>query len=333
MKHMVWFPVAFAFVWLAACAAPPAAPPTPVPLEKVVIGFDAMSITGGPMHFAQDLGLFKKYGLDEQLIYVDAGTKLTQAMVAGQIDIGQNGYSPVISAAAAGAKLVFIGGISNTMPFQLIVKPEIKTPADLKGKKVAISKYGSSTDTALQIVLKYYALDLNSVTRLQIGSEPERVAAMQSGQVDGILVQYPTTGTMIQQGYRMLQDVAEIGGQYPNTSFVVSRDYLAKKRDVVKRFLMAMTEGINRYRTETDAAMTSTAKFLKIEDAKGLYETHAYYTSRVFPSVPRATLDGVANLIKLDPEVNGKLKAEDVVDNSIFDELDKEGFLKKVGAQ
>lgn len=331
MRLRILICAAVMLVLLAACSQPPAATPTVALAEKVIVGFDALSITGGPMHFAEDMGLFKKYGLDAQLIFFDSGTTLTQAMVAGDVNIGQNGYSPALAAVAGGAKLVFVGGISNTMPFQVMVKPEIKTPADLKGKKVAISKFGSSTDTAIQIVLRYYNIDLNSVTRLQIGTEPERVAALKSGQVDGILTQYPSTGLMQQQGYNLLQDVAEIGGQYPNTSFVVSRAYLEKKRDVVKRFLMAMTEAINRYRTEKDAALISTAKFLKINDPKSLEETHAYYTAKVFPSVPRATLEGVANLIQF--EQRGKLNAADVVDNSLLDELEREGFIKKITSQ
>ncbi len=308
----------------------PAEPP-PLQPEPLILGFDAMSITGAPIHFAADAGIFKKYGLDVKLVYVAGGTKLTQTLVAGEVEIGQNGYSSSVSAAASGAQLVLIGGISNTMPFQLMSKPEIKTPQDLKGKKIAISTFGSSTDTSAKLVISHYKLDPASVAVLQIGGEPERVSALKSGQVDAILTQYPTTGILADQGYHILAEVADIGGEYPNTAYVTSRQFLRKRPEVARRFMMAMVETLHRYRTEKDAALAATAKFLKVDDPKTLAQTHAYYSEKIFPRVPRASVEGVTNLLASEAKKKTvTITARDIVDNSMLDALEKEGFVQKI---
>jgi hypothetical protein len=112
-------------------------------------------MTTAPMNYAVQKGIFKKYGLDVTLAYIDAGTTLSQAVVGGSVGIAQNGYSPAAAAAVAGADVVFIGGISNQLPFQLVVKGNIKSAADLKGKKLAISRFGASSDIAATYALRH----------------------------------------------------------------------------------------------------------------------------------------------------------------------------------
>ena len=126
-------------------------------------------MTSGPMIYADKKGIFKKFGLDVTPTFVDGGSTLTQAVVGGSVDIAQNGYTPAAAAAVQGADIVIIGGISNKLPFQLVVKTIDHSGAQLKGQSIAISRYGSSTDTAADFALAHLGLTRNDVKILQLG--------------------------------------------------------------------------------------------------------------------------------------------------------------------
>ena len=210
-------------------ASAPAAPaPAPQKLIPLKVAYDGYSMTTAPMNYAVQKGIFKKHGLDVTITYVDAGTTLTQAVVGGSVGIAQNGYTPAAAAAVQGADIVFIGGISNQLPFQLVVKSNIRSAADLKGKKIAISRIGSSTDIAATYVLRHLGLNRSDVAILQLGGEGTRTAAMLSGQIDASLEQYPRTGELVAKGYRVLVDCLEIAVDYPNTSYVSTRAFIQK---------------------------------------------------------------------------------------------------------
>ena len=161
----------------AAAQAPATAPAKLIPLK---VAYDGYSMTTAPMNYAVQKGIFKKYGLDVAIAYIDGGTTLSQAVVGGSVGIAQNGYTPAAAAAVAGAGIVFIGGISNQLPFQLIVKGNIKSAADLKGKKIAISRLGASSDIAATYTLRSLGLKRTDVVLLQLGGEGTRTAAMLS---------------------------------------------------------------------------------------------------------------------------------------------------------
>ena len=150
---------------------------------------------------------------------------LTQAVVGGSVDIAQNGYTPALSAAVQGADVVIIGGISNKLPFQLVVKTSITRPDQLKGQSVAISRYGSSTDTAADFALAHLKLTRTDVKVLQLGGAATRIAAAMSGQIAGTMEQYPDTAELSRHGFHVMVDVTDIAGDYPNTSYVTSRSF------------------------------------------------------------------------------------------------------------
>src|SRR5215471_20528614 len=112
------------------------------PLTKVRVAYDGFSMTSAPLYYATKKGLFRKFGLDITPAFVEGGSTLTHAVVGGSVDIAQNGYTPAVAAAVQGADIVFIGGISNVLPFQLVVKSSITSAQELKGQAIAISRYG-----------------------------------------------------------------------------------------------------------------------------------------------------------------------------------------------
>jgi NitT/TauT family transport system ATP-binding protein len=200
---------------------------------------------------------------------------LTTAVVGGSFDIAQNGYTSAAAAAVEGADVVIIGGISNKLPFQLVVPSSITSAAQLKGRPIAISRYGSSTDIAVDFALDHLKLTRDDVKVVQLGAPPNRIAALMSGQISGTVEQYPDTADLIRQGFRVLVDVTEIAGDYPNTSFDTTRHYLKSHPEVVKRFLLAMATAVHEYKNNPLIAIPLTRNFLQIKnegDAKAAYE-------------------------------------------------------------
>jgi NitT/TauT family transport system substrate-binding protein len=303
-------------------------------LTKVRVAYDGFSMTSGPLIYADKQGIFKKFGLDIAPIFVDGGSMLTQAVVGGSVDIAQNGYTPALSAAVQGADIVIIGGISNKLPFQLVVKTSITRADQLKGQSVAISRYGSSTDTAADFALAHLKLTRNDVKILQLGGAATRIAAAMSGQIAGTMEQYPDTAELSRHGFHVLVDVTEIAGDYPNTSYVTSRSFLKSRPEAVKTFLMAMATAVHEYKTNPSIAIPLSQKFLDVKDpvnAKAAYEAYV----KVYPDDLKASLPGIAlvlkEIAKKEPKAGG-MKPEQFVDTGTLDALEREGFFKKLQA-
>ena len=304
--------------------------PQLIPLR---VAYDGYSMTTAPMNYAVQKGIFRKYGLDVSLVYIDAGTTLSQAVVGGSVKIAQNGYSPAAAAAVQGADIVFIGGISNQLPFQLVVKPGINSAAALKGKKIAISRFGASSDVAATYALQSLGLKRNDVVLLQLGGEGTRTAAMLSGQIDGSFEQYPRTGELEQKGYHVLVDCLSIAVDYPNTSYVSTRSFVKKNPEIVKRFLMGISEGIHAFRADREDALKYTAIFLKSQPGPALSRAYDIFTQKVYPDIPRPTLKGIglvlAEMKKTVPAA-AAVKPEQLVDTGPLDELEREGFFARL---
>jgi NitT/TauT family transport system substrate-binding protein len=317
---------------LVALCLPASAQPA-AKLTPLKIAYDGYSMTTAPMNYAVQTGIFKKYGLDITLVYIDTGTTLSQAVVGGSVNIAQNGYTPAAAAAVQGADVVFIGGISNQLPFQLVVKGAIKSAADLKGKKIAISRFGASTDTAATYALQSLGLKRSDVVLLQLGGEGTRTAAMLSGQIDGSFEQYPRTGELEDKGYHVLVDCLAIAADYPNTSYVSSRAFIAKNPDLVKRFIMGISDGIHAFKANREDALKVTAAFLKAKPGPALNKAYDIFTAKVYPEPPRPSLKGIALVLaelKTKVPAAAGFKPEQLVYTAPFDQLDKEGFFAKL---
>jgi NitT/TauT family transport system substrate-binding protein len=301
-------------------------------LTKVRVAYDGFSMTSGPLNYADKQGIFKKFGLDVTPVFIEGGSTLTTAVVGGSIDIAQNGYTPAAAAAIAGAEVVIIGGISNKLPFQIVVKDAITTGEQLKGQSIAISRYGSSTDTAVDFALAHLKLKRDDVKVLQLGGPATRIAAVTSGQVAATTEQYPDTAELTAKGkgFHVLVDVTDIAGEYPNTSYITNRTFLKNNPDTVKKFFMAMATAVHEYKTNPSVAIPLTQKFLDVKDetnAKAAYEAYV----KIYPDDLRPSLKGLQLVLDEIAKSNPKaktMKPEQFVDTSTLDALTKEGFFK-----
>jgi NitT/TauT family transport system substrate-binding protein len=301
-------------------------------LTKVRVGFDGFSMTSGPLTYADKQGIFKKFGLDVTPTFVEGGSTLTTAVIGGSIDIAQNGYTPAAGAAIEGADVVIIGGIANKLPFQLVVRKAITEAAQLKGQAIAISRYGSSTDTAVDFALAHLKLARNDVKVLQLGGPATRIAAVMSGQVAATMEQYPDTAELMHQGFHVLVDVTDLAGEYPNTAYVTNRAYLKSNPETVKKFFMAMATAVHEYKTNPSVAIPLTQKFLDVKSEENIKAAYEAYV-KIYPDDLRPSIKGLQLVLNEIGQKSAKARAakpEQLVDTSSLDALEREGFFKKL---
>jgi ABC-type nitrate/sulfonate/bicarbonate transport system substrate-binding protein len=277
---------------------------------------------------AKDAGYFAQENLDVELIRVGGSTRMVAAMLGGSAPIIQAGASAALAATAAGSEVVIIGSTGTVSPFRLIARPEIKQPADLKGKKAGITTFGSTSDQMVRIALKKFNLEPNKdVAMLTFGAQPEAFAALMNGLVQVAALSYPLYPKAIKAGMRELVNFGELGVEDINGTVITTRAFLSQQRDTALRFLRAFTRGMQRYRADKEFSKKVLAKYGKITDDEILEGTWQDYAPTLQKS-PRPSLSAVQYLI--DNQFTGKKplpKVEQFVDSSLAEQLEKSGFV------
>lgn len=289
------------------------------------------------VQYAREKGIFAEYGLDVELTQISRGAKAAAALIAGEVQVCQVAGASAIHAAAAGEDVVLIGGLYNTHLYSLMVRPEIASAADLKGKAVAISQPGSGSDSAMRAALQYLNLTpKKDVTMLMIGSQAERLAAMEAGQIAGTLVSMPETAKAREKGYRELLALPTINVPYPSGSIATTRRFLHENRPAALNLMKAITASIARLKLDREGAFDVMAKYMKLDrqaDAAVLAEGYEQLVRNNLADLPSPTLEGLAaeiNALVADNPNVATLKAEDLVDLSLLRELEASGFLGKL---
>jgi NitT/TauT family transport system substrate-binding protein len=299
--------------------------------QKIVAAYSSLSATQGALWLAKEAGSFQRHGLDVELIYIGTGTKMVQALVGGDIKIGQVGGAAPLGARLRGAELKIIAVAYNTLSISLITQPEIRAMADLKGKRVGISRFGSNTDFGLRYLLKKHSIADRDVTFLQFGEAHAIFAALQSGAIEGGILSYPTTAAAIRKGFRELVDFSDIGPEFPNSTVVVTDRFLQTQSDMVRRFLMSYGEGIQRYKTDAAFTKRVMAKYLRVQDQAILDETYKLFAPKI-PRIPYPTLAGIRLALEsLSNEPRARTaKPEEFYDDAILRHLEREGFFQQL---
>ncbi|HEX5605840.1 MAG TPA: ABC transporter substrate-binding protein [Candidatus Binatia bacterium] len=302
-------------------------------LKRIAAGYSAVSATQTGFYIAKDAKLFEKYGLFVDPVYVPGGSRMAQAIIAGEFPLALAGGN-IVNVNLAGGDIVIIGGVVNVPSFYLFVQPAIKRNEDLKGKALGVTRYGASTDVSLRACLKKYALEPDrDVKIIQMGGQPEIVAGMQAGVVQGGILSSPADFRAKKSGFVMLANFAKEGIDYPTTSVVSTRSTIKKDRDTVKRFLMAYSEAVDLLFRDKELAMKVIGKWTRTQDRDTLESSYEYATNFIErpPRLPfKATENIVASMAETDPRAKDH-KAEEFLDPSIYNELEKSGFFKSLG--
>jgi NitT/TauT family transport system substrate-binding protein len=308
--------------------------PTAQPLKRIAIAYSGISPSQSPAWIAYEQGLFKKYGLDVQLIFIEAGSRTVQTLVSGDVAAAQVAGSSVMQSNLQGSGVVMIAGFLNTMDYKFIVARDITRPDQLKGKTVAVSRVGSSSDFATRYALEKYGLIPDKdVVILQIGSQPARFSAMETGQIHGVMIAIPLTAKAKKMGLNTLADLQMLGLEYQHTGLAVTRSLIKTEPDLVRNILRGFVEGIHymkRHRKESTAVL---AKYLKTDDADALEEAYESVIQALIPEKPYPTLKGIDTILRelgvKDPNARSA-KPEQFVDLTFIKELDSSGFIDRL---
>ena len=307
---------------------------TPQSLKKITIGYSSISPASSPAWFAYEGGFFRKYGLDAQLIFIESGSRMVQTLVSGDVVAAQVGGAPVVQSNLQGSGVVIIAGLLNTMDYKFVVSRDITRPDQLKGKTVAVSRVGSSSDFATRYTLEKYGLVPDKdVAILQIGSQPARFSALESGRIHGVMIAIPLTARAAKLGLNVLADLQMLGLEYQHTSLAVSQNMIKTQPDLVRNVLKSFVEGIHYAKTHRKEALAILAKYLKTDDADALQEAYESELQALIPEKPYPTLKGIQTILR---EMGAKdanarsARPEQFVDNSFMKELDSSGFIDRL---
>ena len=202
--------------------------------EKFRVVYSAIGSSQSPLWIAHEAGIFRKYGLDVELLYVAGGSRAAQVILSGEVPVAMFNGGSVISADLAGADLVNVASGMNVLPFHLVVGPGMRQIEELKGKKVAVTRLASSTDYALRFAAEKWPVKPDKdFTVLQLGGQPEMMAALKSGAVQGAMLNAEFTILARREGYRDLADVTSMGLAFPGSGLNTSRSFIRARRETV----------------------------------------------------------------------------------------------------
>jgi NitT/TauT family transport system substrate-binding protein len=280
----------------------------------------------------QDAGLWKKHGLDVRMVLFEAGSTLAQVARAGEVKFAVNSGPTTIASRTQGADSVIIAISVNTLPYSLVTAKGITKWADLKGKKIGISRFGSGTDTAIRLVCKKFGLDpAKDLVIIQGGTQPSRLQALIAGSLDATLVSPPLDLKAKQQGLTILVNIAELAIPYPQLVIETTDRFARENPRAVKNFLKGFLEGVYYAASHKDETKKLITKYLKESDPEILEATYQSFI-QVTDYSGNPNLDGLRNAIE---EVGARVpaakskKPEDFIDTRFLKELEKEGFLKQ----
>ncbi len=302
--------------------------------ERARIGYSSISGAYIGIWVAHDAGLFLKEGLNDQMILIPSGSQLAQVTVAGEVDIASLNGSSAMAAALKGADIKVIGNQVNKMIFSIYVRPEIKTVEALKGKKLGVTRFGSSTDISARYALRKHNLQPEKdVAILQMGSMSSIMGGLQGGSIDAGMVSPPTLFAVDKLGFKELVNITDMDLAFPNPSLVAQGGILRNKPDVLNRFMRAYARGIHRARIDKDLTLKSMAKYTKVEDLFLLQKAYDLYVGKVFEKAPYINMVGMQNalddLAKTVPEAR-VAKPEQFIDLRFLENLEKSGLLKEL---
>ncbi len=296
--------------------------------QLVRVGYSGTGVAKNLHKIIERAGLWKKRGIDIRLIYFTSGATMAQAMLGGDLEIADSDVPAMLNAVSSGmldGKLISV--YINRFPFAFVVRNEIKSPEDLKGKRLAISRFGSSSEVTTRMLLRHFKLDPDKDVRIIQATGTSRLPAMVAGQLDGTLLGTYDVPALLDSGCcRVLVDMLEMPLDYARFGQVVPTQLLKTKRDLMLKFIEGMIEGIYVFKTNKDLALS----ILKQEGIKG----PEYSYPRVAAAMrerPVPEIKGVQAVMDSVKTAKSKVtQAKDVIESGLVEEIDKSGYIAKL---
>jgi NitT/TauT family transport system substrate-binding protein len=307
--------------------------PASAQLARVNVGYSAISADQLPAWVAKDTGIFERNGLDVEVIFFTGGSTAILALVSGDVPITQVSGPGLVSSALAGSEAVFIAGGMTSLNYVLMGKPGVKSPEQLKGGTVAISRFGSATDSIARFALRRIGLiPGKDVAIVQVGSGPDRLAAALTGRVTAAVINPPSSFQAEKKGLAVIADVAQMGLVFQHTAPATTRKFIREHHDLVRRYVKAHVEAVHRMWTDKEATIKVLGKYMGGGVEREILEKSRdnVLTEALFPKKQYPTLEGLKtvldDLAERDPRAK-TAKPEQFVDLSFIKELDQSGFI------
>ena len=324
--------IAAAALCAPAFALPPSASAQSKPLKHIYVGVSSVSMANIIIYVTKEAGLFEKYGLYVDPVAMRGSGESSKAMIGGSIQVAPIATPTVINADLSGGDLVILAHTLPGVVHALMVKPEIKRVEDLKGKKIGVTTFGSLTDFLVRHILRKKGLNPDrEVALIQIGGDPERIAGLKQGAIDGASLSFPGYGMAMKMGFPMLWDSAkEI--DYPWIEITTRRSIVQKERDMVMSYMKAHLEGIALFKKDREFGKKVIKKTLRVDNEELVNESYDLF-SKAFLPTPYPNIAGMKTSFEYvaatRPEVWNH-KPEEFADRSFVEELDRTGFIKKL---
>jgi ABC-type nitrate/sulfonate/bicarbonate transport system substrate-binding protein len=268
--------------------------------EPLRIAYTSIAVVYGPLWVTKDAGIFKKYNIDPELLYIAGGPPSLQALIAGDVAISFTAGGATVAANLSGSDVVLLGASIDSLPFELWSVPSIKQPEQLRGTKLGISRIGATTDFVARYLLKKWGLQPDKdVAIFQAGAGPQIFAALKGGAVQsGVLSTGPETLRAEAEGYVRLADVAASGLVYPFGPFAARQAFLKNQPELVGRFMKAYVEGIYRFKTDKALALSTLEKYTKQKTTPAAERIYEVYATKYFKRAPEATPAAIQTILE-----------------------------------
>jgi ABC-type nitrate/sulfonate/bicarbonate transport system substrate-binding protein len=309
------------------------APDLAAQLDKLNVCYSSIAATSVSTCVPHEAGIFKKYGLDVNVIYVSGAQAIT-TLVSGDTQIVQGSGAAAVLARLSGSDVTMIGTTINVIPMSLVTTPDIARPQDLKGKTFGVSRFGSLTDLGLRKAVSEFGLDPSKdIKMIQTGGVPENLLFMQQGVIKGALISSPTLEKAKELGYKEFLNLGELKYRYPGTALVTTDTFIRTRPQTLTRFLKATLEGVKYAKANPDFTIKILGKYTRSGDTRLLASAFKSYVLGYIRDVPTITSGEMEAVLEDVSARNPRAKGADprqFYDPAPLEQLAKEGFLKEL---
>ena len=325
-RCLMGFP--FALLVLTSQAFPQA------PLEKLRLTYSAIAGSQASFWIPYEAGIFRKHGLDVELLYVGGGGRAAQVVQSGEVPIGTFTGGAVVNANLAGGDLVIIASSLNVFTFVVMAKPEIRRVEELKGKKIGISRFGSATDFGLRFAESQWPIKRQrDFAVIQMGGVTDILAALKTGGIDAGVINAELAILARRDGFRDVADISKMGLSFPTSSIVTTRSYIKRSENTVRKFVRAYADGVHFSKTQRAFSVQVMSKYMRNNDLAMVNDLYDLYLIQNMLRIPRPAPEAIKTVLdqiaETDPRA-ANLRPEQFIDSRFFQEMEKDGFLQRL---
>jgi NitT/TauT family transport system substrate-binding protein len=305
-------------------------------LTRLKTSYSALTANMAAYWLAKDAKIFEKHGLDVDVVLIESGVTTVQALTAGETQIAMGGGTVAVSSNLAGSDIVSISSIESRMPYALLAQKETKTLDQLKGKRLAVSRFGSASDLAARLILQRYGLVPDKdVVILQVGGTSTRLSALSKRSIDSTVLTPEFFNVAKRAGFTILVDPTQYDIPFPQLEVLTTRAFLKSQPDTITRYMRAIIEGIYLVKNNPEPSIRALAKYLKINDREALEEVYRLY-KETYPAIPHPSPAAIQTQLTWMAEKDARAKAakpEQFIDGSILREIEKSAFVTRLYQQ